>query len=196
VEFTQVRSVDCRGWQGGGFCSLYTCQTEGGKLILATEVTSKKVPTQPTAPKAGALTPIGHPSFLSRLREDFDRLFEPLMDICPIHGTRHGWRWGMEIDDGDDALVVRAEAPGFEAGDFDLRVEDNRLVLRASKKIESKNEKGQVQEFRQQEYCESVALPTGIDKDKVEAKYHNGVLTVTLPRTAEGKARKITVKAE
>jgi HSP20 family protein len=39
-----------------------------------------------------------------------------------------------------------------------------------------------------------VTLPDGIDKERVEAKYHNGVLTVTLPKTAEGKAKQITVK--
>jgi HSP20 family protein len=40
-----------------------------------------------------------------------------------------------------------------------------------------------------------VTLPPGIDRNKVEAKYHNGVLTVTLPKTAEGKAKRITVKS-
>ena len=52
-----------------------------------------------------------------------------------------------------------------------------------------------MKEYREQECYESVALPAGIDNDKVEARYHSGVLTVTLPKTAEGKAMKITVKA-
>jgi hypothetical protein len=67
-----------------------------------------------------------------------------------------------------------------------------RLALgpwRRGSRVESKNAKGQVQEVRQQQYSETVALPAGIDMDKVEAKYRNGVLTVTQPRTAEGKAR-------
>ena len=76
-----------------------------------------------------------------------------------------------------------------------MRVEDGRLVLSASKKVETKDEKGKVKEYREQECYESVALPAGIDKDKGEAKYHSGVLTVTLPKTAEGKAMKIAVNA-
>jgi HSP20 family protein len=39
-----------------------------------------------------------------------------------------------------------------------------------------------------------VQLPPGIEKDKVEATYHNGVLTVTLPRTAQARAKHIPVK--
>jgi HSP20 family protein len=74
-------------------------------------------------------------------------------------------------------------------------VSDNRLVLRAAKKVETRDEKGKIREVREQECYESVTLPTGIDRDKVEATYHNGVLTVRLPKTAEGKGKKIAVKS-
>jgi HSP20 family protein len=74
-------------------------------------------------------------------------------------------------------------------------VTDQRLVLRAAKKVEAKDEKGKIREYREQECYESVTLPSGIDKDKVEAKYHNGVLIVTFPKTVEGKGKKITVKS-
>jgi len=89
---------------------------------------------------------------------------------------------------------VRAEAPGFEAGDFEVQVSDNRMVLRAPKMVETKDKEGKTTEHREQECYESVTLPPGIDRDKVEAKYHNGVLTVTFPKTAEGKSRRVPVK--
>lgn len=146
----------------------------------------------------GEPVPFGDfPFSLSRMRDEFDRLFERLARGFPaLPGfSGEGWRWGLEVDDGDDSIVVRAEAPGFEAGDFDLRVEDNHLTLRASKKVETKDEKGKVQEAREQECYESVALPAGIDKEKVNAEYRNGVLTVTLPKSAAGKAKRITVKS-
>jgi HSP20 family protein len=131
------------------------------------------------------------------MRDEFDRFFDRMTrdfsGITEMNGE--GWRWGLEVEDEDDNVVVRAEAPGFDAGDLDLRVEDNRLVLRASKKVETKDNKGKVQEYREQECYESVALPSGIDKDKVGAKYHNGVLTVTLPKTTAGKAKRIEIKA-
>ena len=45
-----------------------------------------------------------------------------------------------------------------------------------------------------QEFYRSVPLPAGIDPDKVAARYRNGVLTVTLPKTEESKGRRITVQ--
>jgi HSP20 family protein len=147
---------------------------------------------------SGELAPFGDfPFSLSRMRDEFDRLFDRLArefsTLAESHGQ--GWRWGLEVEDENNKVIVRAEAPGFEAGDFDLRVEDGRLILHAAKKVEVKDEKGKVKEYREQECDESIALPVEIDKDKVDAQYHNGVLTVTLPKTATAKAKKIAVKA-
>jgi HSP20 family protein len=141
--------------------------------------------------------PLGDFAFsLSRMREELDRYFDQLAKefaaYMPTNGT--GWNWGLEVDDEDENIIVKAEAPGFEADDFDVRVEDSRLVLRASKKVETKDEKGKVTEYREQQCYESVSLPAGVEKEKVEAKYHNGLLTITLPKSAESKAKKITVK--
>jgi HSP20 family protein len=132
------------------------------------------------------------PFQLSRMRAEFDRLLERLASEWPSYWEGDGRRWGLEVEDQDDAVIVRAEAPGFEAGDFNLQLSDNRLVLRATKKVETKGKKGET-EVREQECYQSVTLPDGINKDKVEAKYHNGVLTVTLPKTEDGKAKRIAV---
>jgi HSP20 family protein len=165
-------------------------------LTMKSLIPWRKRSTEPG--KAGELVPFGDfPFSLSRMRDEFDRLFDRMARefsaLAEFNGE--GWRWGLEVKDQDDKIIVKAEAPGFEAGDFDVRVEDGRMVLSASKKVETKDEKGQVKEYREQECYESVALPAGIDKDKVDAKYHSGVLTVTMPKTAEGKAKKIAVKA-
>jgi len=91
---------------------------------------------------------------------------------------------------------VQAEAPGFEAGDFDIELEDSRLILRASKKAEVKKEREKegYREVSERECYKAATLPSGIDKDKVEASYHNGVLTVRLPKTAAAKAKHIPIK--
>jgi HSP20 family protein len=147
----------------------------------------------------GGLVPFGDfPFSLGRMRDEFDRLFERMArefsTLTKLNGE--GWRWGLEVEDEHDRIVVRAEAPGFEANDLDLRVEDNRLVLSASKKVETKDEKGKLQEYREQKYYESVTLPAGVLKEKVDAKYHNGMLTVILPKKAESKAKRIEIKTD
>jgi len=66
------------------------------------------------------------------------------------------------------------------------------VALRAVRKAETKKDEGR--EWSQRECYQSVTVPPGIDKDKVEARYHNGVLTITLPKTAEAKGRRVAVK--
>jgi HSP20 family molecular chaperone IbpA len=73
-------------------------------------------------------------------------------------------------------------------------VEDHCLVLRASRKTESTGKNGKSVE--QQEFYQSVTLPTDINKNMVEASYHSGVLTVTMPKTAAAKGKKITVQGK
>jgi HSP20 family protein len=165
---------------------------------MSSATTEKTKGKEEPVARGGALTPYrDFPFFLSRMRDEFDQLFERLCRGWPSlwEGGANAWRWGVDVREEDEAVVVRAEAPGFEAGDFDLQVSDNRLILRAAKKVETKDEQGKRREYREQECYQSVTLPVGIDKDKVEARYHNGVLTVTLPKTAESKAKRIAVKA-
>jgi HSP20 family protein len=164
---------------------------EIGKMPISLLPWKKKQP----APASGSrLLPRleDFPYQLSRMRAEFDHLLEQLASEWPSYWEGDGRRWGLEVEDQDDAVVVRAEAPGFETGDFNLQLSDNRLVLRAAKKVETKGKKGEA-EVHEQECYQSVTLPDGIDKDKVEAKYHNGVLTVTLPKTAAGKAKRIPI---
>jgi HSP20 family protein len=131
---------------------------------------------------------------INRMRDEFDRLLDRMAnDFSGVAGF-DGWGWGLEVEDQDNAIVVRAEAPGFDAGDFDLRVDDGQLNLHVAKKAETKTAKGELQEYSEEECFESVTLPAGIDKDKVKAEYQNGVLTVTLPKTAASKAKRIAVK--
>jgi HSP20 family protein len=164
---------------------------------MATEIATKPKEKEEVAPRGGALAPRREfPFFLSRMRDEFDRLFDRIFRGWPSLGEGDGWRWGLDVRDEDDTVVVQAEAPGFEAGDFDVQISDNRLVLRASKKVETRDEKGQMRESREQKCYESVTLPAGIDRDKVEARYHNGILTITVPKTAAGKAKRVTVKSD
>ena len=122
-----------------------------------------------------------------------DRLFDNFRTLW--QGNEKSWPWGMDIEETSEAILVKAEAPGFEPGEFDLQIHDNELVLKASKKIETKDKEGKVDAVRQQECYQSVKLPLGIKQELVDAIYHNGILTVTLLKAAEAKGKKIPVKS-
>src|SRR5262245_53085665 len=149
-----------------------------------------------TRPGRGALAPYGGFEPFYQLREEFNRLFDRFFSggLSPWEGGRRNG-WGLDVQEDDNAVTVRAEAPGFEPSDFDLHVHGDQLVLRAAKKAETEEKERGYREWRQQEFYRSVTLPRGIDADKVEAEYRNGVLTVKFPRTAESRGRRIPIKA-
>jgi HSP20 family protein len=133
------------------------------------------------------------PTFLRRMQNEFQELMDRFSKDYSLASDGDGWRWGVNLEEKDDCILIRAEAPGFEADDFDIQVTGNRLTLRATHKSEAKAKSSTYHE--QRECYESMNLPTGVNADKIDACYHSGVLTLTIPKTAEFKAKKISVKS-
>src|SRR5438270_3202788 len=149
----------------------------------------------------GALMPYGGSTgLMTQVRDEFDRMFDRFMRHWPGFGLMRGgeqpWHWGLDVRDENDAVAVRAEVPGFDADDIDLQVTGDRLVIRAAHKSETGKEKGQAQTWQEREYYQAVTLPAGVDAEKVDASYRNGVLTVRLPKTEQAKGRRIAIRKE
>lgn len=160
--------------------------------VMGTEQKKKGQPTNKTNPPA----PVQAVNqTLARMREEFDRFLNRFHILEPgaWFDTVSNWRWDVKMEDTGEAIVVRAEAPGFEVGDFDIKVQDGGMTIRAAKKSEAKKEEGT--EYRECEYYQAVAFPDSVSKDKVEAVYKNGILTITAPKTPECLSRQVTVKA-
>jgi len=133
-------------------------------------------------------------SSLGRLRSEFDRLFDDFFQGWPAMGGAERERgWGLDMQDRDDAVIVRADAPGFEPGDFNVEIRGDNLILSATQsEEEGKGDEGYRWEKR--ELYRSVTLPAEIDADKIDAQYRNGVLTITLPKVEPAKPKKIEIK--
>lgn len=101
------------------------------------------------------------------------------------------------VDDGD-ALRITAELPGLERQDLEVLVEDEFLVLRGEKKLESKNEEKGCYRLERAfgTFQRMIPLPDGVDADRAEAKFEKGVLTLRLPktRTEKSAARRLEIK--
>jgi HSP20 family protein len=143
--------------------------------------------------KGQALAPYSGFEPMTRIREEFDNLFDRFFTGWPML-AENGGRWGVDVQENDNDIVVRAEAPGFEPEDFDLQVRGNQLVLRASKQAETEEKDQGFRQWQQREFYQAVPLPADINPDQVEARYRQGVLTVTLPKTEQGKAKRIQIK--
>jgi HSP20 family protein len=137
----------------------------------------------------------GHP--MTRFRDEMDSLFNQFFGNWPAALERTFGRdrfWAMDFDETEKEFIVKAEAPGFDAGDLDVSVSGNMLTIKAEKKKESKEKKGR-EYFEERRFERSITLPSGADPDKVEATYHNGILEIHLAKTEDAQRKKIAVKA-
>ncbi|MCS7014692.1 MAG: Hsp20/alpha crystallin family protein [Gemmatales bacterium] len=134
---------------------------------------------------------------LARLRDELDRLVDRFFGKLPA-AEEESERWGnVELTETDKEYVVKLDVPGFEPEEFDVQLSGNRLIVRAEKKAEKKKEeKGRAyQEVSYRSFHRLVTLPNVIDPQRVEAKYHSGVLEVHVGKKPGAAGRKVPVKA-
>jgi HSP20 family protein len=132
---------------------------------------------------------------LSLMRREFASLFDRFFGRWPEFleiPDEEVTAWGFEVEDKGPEVVVRAELPGFELGDIEISIVENLLTIRAEHKAEEKKEEREERYLGRLE--RSVTLPPGVDLEKIEARYVNGVLEVQVPRKPEVLPRKIEVK--
>lgn len=134
---------------------------------------------------------------LSRLRDQLNQIFEqPDFAMSDLLGG--GWLPAVDVLDDKDKLTVKAELPGFKREDLDVSVHDNNLVISGERKSDEEKKDG---EFYRSErfygkFHRSISLPSTVDTGKIQAKYRDGVLTVTLPKNEKAKAKQIDVAAD
>ena len=132
-----------------------------------------------------------------RLFDDFDRVLDSFFDDVP---RRHLSTPRVDIREEENAYVLEAELPGLSEKDVDVKVE-NELLTIASKTEEKKEEKKVakkdgylLKERRTSTFSRCFALPKDADREKIDAHFKNGVLTLNVPKSEESKPRTIDVK--
>jgi HSP20 family protein len=133
------------------------------------------------------------------LRKEMDRWFDRVWDR-DWFDTPHmleGFAPPLDMIESDSEIVVTVDVPGLEAKDIHVTVRDNLLILRGEKRSEKerKDEKAYRMERVFGAFTRHIALPMPVDANKVNAAVHNGVLRVTLPKTAAAKGMEVPVLA-
>ena len=104
----------------------------------------------------------------------------------------------MDVKETDKEIIIEAELAGLEEKDVSLTLQNGILTLQGEKKIEYDEEKENyhMMERSYGSFQRSLRLPDTVDEDKVEARFENGVLRVTLPKRsgAGGAQRRIDIK--
>ncbi len=115
-------------------------------------------------------------------------------------GVRNGesasWRLPLDVAQDADNIVVKATVPGFKPEDIKAGIENKVLTINAETPSEAQGEETEylLRERRTGSYQRSIRLPDTVDADKAESTYDNGVLTITVPKQEEKKARQIEIK--
>jgi len=133
---------------------------------------------------------------LERQMEDvFDRVFRgwPVPRLDPDHV---GWVPPLDMVNRRNEIVLRADLPGLEHKDIQLSVENGMLTLQGSRQQEKeeKDEDCYALERWAGAFSRSIALPQGVDPERIEASFKNGVLEIRIPKSKEVKGKKIDIK--
>jgi len=135
---------------------------------------------------------------LLSLRQAMDRLFEESY-VRPRGawgaGGAEGASLPLDVSTTADALVIEAALPGVRPDDVEITVEDGTLTIRGSSRQERREADGDVlvQEIRRGDVSRSLSLPNGLEPDRAEATFEDGILTLRIPRAEQVKPRQIRI---
>ena len=136
------------------------------------------------------------------LFSEFDHLFEPLsvqrlmLPMDENYWPLKPWSPACDIFETDKALKLKFELPDVKSENVKVTMENNVLVLRGERKFaeETKRENYHRVERHYGAFMRSFNLPMFVDATKIHAEFKHGVLTVTLPKREEARAKQIDVK--
>lgn len=133
------------------------------------------------------------------LRREMDALFDGFVsDFGEPTRALEAFNPSIDVKENDKEIRITAELPGVEENDVEISVSGDALTIKGEKK-EEREEKGEERYRLERSYGafrRSFSLPAEVDPDKATAHFAKGVLTVTLPKTAQAaKTKKIEVKA-
>ena len=99
-----------------------------------------------------------------------------------------------DIYEKDNAILVRCDMPGVAEDQIDIRLENNELEI-VGKQASSVPEGMDLMigEYQTGVYRRKFSIPQLIDRDKIHARLHNGVLDIELPKAEQAKPRKIEI---
>jgi HSP20 family protein len=102
----------------------------------------------------------------------------------------------IDVSENESRLLITSELPGLERKDIDLSVKDGVLMIRGEKRMEEEAREGRFHriERRYGSFYRALALPDTVEAEKVDARFKDGVLRITLPKRPEAKARSIPVQ--
>lgn len=141
---------------------------------------------------------------LFQIHQEFDDLLGRVLGhgFAPVpfrsETERVSWWPAVESYAKDGELHVRVALPGVDSKDVEVTVEGDRLTIRGERKAKTEEQHGgrYVREFAYGAFERTLALPEGVDSAKVQAKFANGMLDLTMPAPVAAAPRKVEIQIE
>src|SRR3954447_11592795 len=131
------------------------------------------------------------------LHREMNRLFDDVFNSFgspSLMGRLPAWP-SVEVVQSDQDIRASAELLGLDEKDVEVLVDDDVLTIRGEKRAETEDKERRFTERTYGRFERVIPLPFAVEEDKAEASFNNGVLTVTLPKSAkaEEKAKRIAI---
>jgi HSP20 family protein len=138
---------------------------------------------------------------LLTLQERMNRLFQESLSRSRGEedvASSGSWVPPVDIYEGSDRVVLRADLPGMKQEDIDLRIENGQLRLRGTRNLP---EGAGREEYHRIErpfgnFVRVFSLPNTVDVSRVRAEFRNGVLEVSLPKREESQPRPVKIEVQ
>ncbi len=137
---------------------------------------------------------------LNALQDRMTRLFQDSWGSLSTRAGEEGLATAtfvppVDIYEDEHSIVIKAEVPGIDPKDIDVRVENNTLTFRGERKLEheEREENYHRVERRYGSFYRSFTLPNTVETENLTADYNNGVLEIRMPKRAEAKPKQIKV---
>jgi HSP20 family protein len=135
--------------------------------------------------------PDGSVKFPLQVSGEMKHLFEEMIDrpwgICR---EIRGWQPSLDFYETEDSFIVEADLPGVKQEDITIKIENNHLVLRGSRSVESGLSTGRfhIMERSSGYFVRRIKLSEPVDNDTVTGEYHDGVLRARLSKANRSQA--------
>ncbi len=135
---------------------------------------------------------------IESLQDEMNRLFDDFFSPDERILGEMEFTPSVDISENKDAVVVKADLPGMEEKDIDVSIAGDVLTIKGERQEESedKDENFYRRERVYGSFSRQIALPKHIKRDAVKAKFKNGVLTVTLPKSDDYKEKEVKIELE
>lgn len=138
---------------------------------------------------------------LSRLHRDLERMMQPAGLLHGSAGNGNAslvadWAPAVDIREESGQFVLTTDLPGMKPGDIDVALEKGVLTLRGKRELASRDDKDgfRLVERASGAFYRSFTLPDTADAKSVKARFHDGVLTVTIPKQPQAAPRRIAIE--